>query len=90
MREAEEIRNAQPGQVPPRMATAAKPCRVKKRVKGDIVHFLVIRDGDSLPEEVFNTKGEAEEFCERLNSPPAAGYLPQEANPRPAAQSAAY
>ena len=90
VREAEEIRNAQPGQVPPRMATAAKPCRVKKRVKGDIVHFLVIRDGDSLPEEVFNTKGEAEEFCERLNSPPAAGILPQEANPRPAAQSAAY
>jgi hypothetical protein len=89
MGEAEEIRNAQPGQLPPRMASAAKPCRVKKRVKGDNVHSLVIRDGDRLPEEVFNSKGEAEEFCECLNSPPAAGILPQEANDRSAAQSVA-
>jgi len=90
MGEAEEIQNAQPGQLPPRMAAAAKPCRVKKRIKGDIVHFLVIRDGERLPEEVFNSKGEAVEFCERLNAPPGAGILPQEANPRSAARSAAY
>ena len=81
---------AQPGQLPPRMATAAKPCRVKKRVKGDIVHFLVIREGDSLPEEVFNTKAEAEEFCERLNAPRVAGIVPPVTDPRSAAQSAAY
>jgi hypothetical protein len=89
MGEAEEIRNAQPGQLPPRMASAAKPCRVKKRVRGDIVHFLVIRDGERLPEEAFDTKGEAEEFCERLNSLPAAAILPQEPSPRSTTQSAA-
>jgi hypothetical protein len=94
MFEAEEIRDAQPGeqQLPPinAMATAAKPCHVKKRVRGDIVHFLVVRDGDSLAEEVFNTKGEAEAFCEKLNAPRVAGIVPPVADPRSAAQSSAY
>ena len=65
MGEAEEIRNAQPRPVATKnpMATAAKPCHVKKRVKGDIVHFLVIRDGDGLPEEVFDTESEVKAFC---------------------------
>jgi len=49
MNEAEEIRNAQPGQLPPRkpMATGTGPFRAKKRITGDIIDFVVVRDGAS-------------------------------------------
>jgi hypothetical protein len=91
--DAEEIRDAQPGeqQLPPGkpMATDPKPFRVKKRTKGDITDFLVIRDGDDLPEETWGTKIEAEDFCARLNASPVVGIAPQETNPQSAGESAA-
>jgi hypothetical protein len=90
--EAEEIRNAQHGeqQLPPTnpMATVTKPFRVKKRIQGDIIDFAVTRDGDKLPEEVFDAEGEATAACERLDAQ-AAGIVPQEVNPQLTARSAA-
>jgi len=70
-------------------ATDPKPFRVKTRVQGDIIDFAVIRDGDKLPYEVFDTECEAKAFCERLNTPPILGIVPQRVNPQSAAQSAA-
>jgi hypothetical protein len=92
MNEAEEIRNAQPGQLPPRkpMATGTGPFRVKKRITGDIIDFVVVRDGDKLPDEVFNNKDEAVSHCESLNKSPVASILPQHVNSQSAAQSAPY
>jgi hypothetical protein len=94
MSEAEEILDAHPGkqQLPPGkpMATVAKPFRVKKRIKGDIIDFAATRDGDKLPEEVFDTESEAKAFCERLNGPLVANIVPQHINSQSAAQSAAY
>lgn len=82
MGEAEEVVGAQPKQLPTKksMTTAAKPCRVKKRVSGNIVDFPVFRDGDDLPEEVFDTKSDADAFCARLNSPSVTGIVSQEVN----------
>jgi hypothetical protein len=94
MGETEEIGNGQPGeqQLAPSksMATVTRPFRVKKRIQGDIIDFAVIRDGDNLPEEVFNAESEAKAFCENLNKPPVASLVPQQANPQSAAQSAGY
>ena len=93
MGEAEEIRNAQPGeqQLPPRkpMATVTKPFRVKKRITGDFIDFVVVRDGDGLPHEFFDTEAEAKAVCERLNTSPVASIVPRHVNPQSAAQSAA-
>jgi hypothetical protein len=92
MSEAEKIRNAQPGQLPPRkpMATATGPFRVKKRFTGDIIDFVVVRDGDKLPDEVFDNKDEAVSHSESLNKSRVANIVPQHTNPQSAAQSAAY
>jgi site-specific DNA-cytosine methylase len=78
-------------QVPPAKlkATDPKPFRVKKRIQGDIIDFAVIRDGDNLPEEVFNAESEATTVCESLNTSPVASIVPQHINPQSAALSAA-
>jgi len=91
MGEAEEITNAQPGQLPPGklMAAVAAPFRVKKRIKGDIVDFAVIRDGDRLPDEVFDSKDESVSHCESLNKPLVANVMPPHTDPQLAGQSAA-
>jgi hypothetical protein len=94
MGEADQNRNAQPGkqQLPPSKPTAAdpKPFRVKKRTKGDIIDFAIFRDGDKLPDEVFDSKDEAVSHCESLNKSLVANIVPQHINPQSAAQSAAY
>jgi len=94
MSEAEEIRNAQLGeqQLPPSksMATVTKPFRVKKRTKGNIIDFAVTRDGDKLPDEVFDSKDEAVSHCESLNKSLVANIVPQHVNPQSAAQPPAY
>jgi hypothetical protein len=93
MSEAEEIRNAQPGgqQLPPSkpIAAAAKPFRVKKRTTGDITDFAVTRDGDRLPDEVFDSTDEAVSHCESLNKSLVANIVPQHIDPQSAAQPAA-
>jgi hypothetical protein len=93
MNEAEQILDAQPGeqQVPPSkpMATVTKPFRVKKRIKGDITDFAVTRDGDKLPDEVFDSKGEAKATCESLNKSLVANVMPPHTDPQLAGQSAA-
>ena len=95
MGEAGQNRNAQPGeqQTPRRkpMETAAKPYRVKPRTKpGFKTDYLIVCDGDKQPYDVFDTESEAKAVCERLNAPPVAGIVPQEINPRSAAQPPAY
>ena len=71
------------------MPPSPKLYRVKRRVRGDIIHFLVIRDGDDLPEEVCNTKSEAEALCDSLNAPRVDGIVHPVANSRSASQAAA-
>lgn len=95
MGEAEEILNAQPGeqQTPRRklMETAAKPYWVKLRTKpGFKTDYLIVCDGDKLPYEVFDTESEAKAACESLNESLVANIVPQEINPRSAAQPPAY
>jgi hypothetical protein len=88
---SEGIPNAHPGPSAPMkpLTVSAGPFRVKKRFAGDLVDFAVCRDGDNLPEEVFDTESEAKAARERLNAPRAAGNLPLPADPRPASQPAA-
>ena len=69
--------------------TDPKPYHVKKRTKGDIIDFAVIRDGDKLSYEVFDKESEAMTVCESLNTSPVASIVPQHINPQSAAQSAA-
>ena len=80
----EEVPNAQHSdqQLPPTepMAPDPKQFRVKKRIQGDIIHFLVIRDGDKLPDELFNDEINAEAHCEQLNKSLAAARVAQEPN----------
>ncbi len=90
MREAEEIRNAQPGKLPPKLkATDAKPFQVKKRTTGDIIDFAIFRNGDKLAYEVLDTEGEAMTVCESLNTPSAACIMPLHIDPQSDAQPAA-
>lgn len=94
MGEAEEVQVAQPGehQLPPTkpMATVTKPLRVKKRIQDDFIDFAVVRDGDKVPYDVFDTESEAKAVCERLNTPPVAGTVPQHIDPQSAAHSAVH
>ena len=53
-------------------ATDPKPFRVKTRIQGDFVDFAILRNGDKLPYEVFDTESEARTVCKRLNTPPVA------------------
>jgi hypothetical protein len=93
MGEAGQNRNAQLGaqQLPPviPIATSTRLFRVKKRVRGDFIDFAVTRDGEKLPDEVFDRKDEAVSHCDRLNKSLVANIVPQHPNPQSAAQSAA-
>lgn len=51
--------------------------------------YLVICEGDDLPFEVLDTKGEAEALCERRNAPPLEGIATQHNELKSAVQSAA-
>ena len=91
MRDIERVLDIQPGQLPPgtRAAHPVKPFRVKMRVQGDFVDFAILRDGDKLPYEVFDTESEAMTVCESLNTSPVASIVPQYIDPQSPAQSAA-
>ena len=71
------------------MAPAVKPYHVKKRIKGNLIDFAILHDGDKIPYEVYDTEGEAKAVCEGLNTSPFASIVPPHINPQSAAQSAA-
>jgi hypothetical protein len=81
------------GQQPPRAETAtpvAKAYLVKSRSKpGFPTDYLIVREGDKLPFEVFDTKEKADAACEKLNAVPLAGIILPEINSQSASQGTA-